>query len=181
MSSSPAKDNKEDCVIDLYKEGKNMREKAKNVHLSFSTIGKIVRESNGQVEPKPDKSISSRAFKLFEKRMSLVQVTMELDLNPTDAENIHQSYLRLKGLDEIVTYCPTEEKHLSTFSDFVYTCEVHTPQSLKILDITNHMKLNLGLKDERWRQMSLCSSERKRINRLKQYCQIPNHLPILTC
>ncbi|CAN5851606.1 hypothetical protein BH23THE1_BH23THE1_25800 [soil metagenome] len=64
------------------------------------------------MEPKPDKSISSRAFFLFENKMNLVQVTIELDLNPTDAENIHQSYLRLKGLDKIVTYCQTIEKYL---------------------------------------------------------------------
>ena len=123
MSSSPVKDNKRDRVIDLYKEGKNMREIAKDVHLSFSTIGKIMRESNGQVEPKPEKSITSRAFYLFEQNMSLVQVTLELDLNPTDAENIHQSYLRLKGLDKVVSYCQSVKKHLSSFLDFVASCE----------------------------------------------------------
>ncbi|CAN5693133.1 hypothetical protein BH23THE1_BH23THE1_23510 [soil metagenome] len=73
MSTQPTKDNKRDRVIDLYKEGKNMREIAKDVHLSFSTIDKIIRESNGQVEPKPEKSITSRAFFLFENKKSLVR------------------------------------------------------------------------------------------------------------
>jgi hypothetical protein len=45
-------------------------------------------------------------------------------------------------LDKIVTYCQTVEKYLASFSDFVYACEVHTPESQKILDITNLVKSN---------------------------------------
>ncbi len=168
MSSVSVDEDKKNLIIQRRKEGVNMREIAKEFHLSFTTIGKIVREDVGQKEPKPEKSITSRAFFLFEDKKSLVQVTMELDLNPTEAENIHQSYLRLKGLDKIVTYCQTVEKYIPSFSDFVYACEVHTPESQKILDITNLIKLNSGLKDERWRLMSLCSSERKKITDLNQ-------------
>ncbi len=168
MSSLPAKDNKKDHVIDLYKEGKNMREIAKDVHLSFSTIGKIVRESQGQVEPKPEKSISSRAFQLFEKGMNLVQVTMKLDLNPTEAENIHQSYLRLKGLDEIVKYCKSVEKHLSSFLDFVAASEEHTPESQKLVEIFNLQKVIIGLEDERLGKTMHIQCLERRTNKLKQ-------------
>jgi hypothetical protein len=168
MSSSPVKDNKRDRVIDLYKEGKNMREIAKDVHLSFSTIGKIIRESQGQVEPKPEKSITSRAFFLFENKKSLVQVTMELDLNPTEAEKIHQSYLRLKGLDKIVSYCISVEKHLSSFLDFVASCEEHTPESQKLVEIFNLQKVIRGLKDERIKISIWCQNEEQRLNKLRQ-------------
>ncbi|CAN5692801.1 hypothetical protein BH23THE1_BH23THE1_23500 [soil metagenome] len=54
---------------------------------------------------------------------------MELDLNPTEAEKIHQSYLRLKGLDEIVSYCQSVKKHLTSFLYFVAACEEYTPES----------------------------------------------------
>jgi hypothetical protein len=168
MSSTPTKDNKRDRVIDLYKEGKNMREIAKDVHMSFSVIGKIIRESNGQIEPKPEKLITTRAFSLFEQNRSLVQVTMELDLNPTEAEKIHESYLRLKGLDKVVHFCKTEEKHLVSFSEFAYACERLTPKSQKILDIMNLINLNEGLKNENFRLSILRSSEQKKINDLKQ-------------
>lgn len=64
--------------------------------------------------------------------MNLVQVTMELDLNPSEVEKIHQ-YLRLKGLDEIVRYSRIVKKHLSSFVDFVGACEQHTPESQKLV------------------------------------------------
>lgn len=68
-----------------------MREIAKDVHISFSVIGKIIRESNRQIETRPEKLITTKAFQLFEKGMNLVEVTIELDLNPNEAEEIHQA------------------------------------------------------------------------------------------
>ena len=81
--------------------------------------------------------------------MDLVQVTIELDLNPTEAEQIHQSYLRLKGLAEIVKYSETVKKHLSSFINFVTACEEHTPESQKLVEIFNLLKVIDGLKIER--------------------------------
>jgi DNA-binding Lrp family transcriptional regulator len=154
-------------VIQRRKEGVNMRNVAKKFHLSFTTIKKIWDEREGNTESKTEKSITSKAFSLFGQNMSLVKVTIELDLDPKEAEKIHESYLRLKGLDKIVKYCYTVEKHLASFSDFVYACEVHTPESQKILDIMNLIDLNTRLKNEKWRLMSVCSNERKKINELK--------------
>lgn len=168
MSSVSVDEETKKLVIQRRKAGVNMRNISKEFHMSFTTISKIWNEREGQKETKPEKLITSRSFQLFEKGMNLVQVTMELDLNPTEAENIHQSYLRLKGMDKIVKYCRTVEKHLVSFSDFVYACEVHTPESQKILDIMNLIELNKGLKDERWRLMAVCNKEQKKTNELKQ-------------
>ncbi len=130
MSTESVDEEKKKLVIQRRKEGVTIRKIAKETHLSFSTIGKIWRERDGQIE---QVSVTTRAYQLFEKGMNLVQVTIALDLNPVEAEKIHESYLRLKGLDKAVYYCKTEEKHLASFSDFVYACEVHTPESQKIL------------------------------------------------
>ena len=66
---------------------------------------------------------------------------MELDLNPTEAENIHQSYLRLKGMDEIVSYSQKVKKHLSSFLDFITACEEYTPESQKLVEVFNLQKV----------------------------------------
>ena len=161
-------DNKKDLVIQLIKEGKNMREISKVTHLSFSTIGKISRESKGIIEPKPEKSITSRAFELFEKRMSLVDVAIELDLGPEEVEKIHQSYLKLKGLDEIARYCQRVKKHLSSFMEFVIICEEHTPESKKLLDILNLEKVIEGQKHSRIDMSIWCQNEEERLNTLKE-------------
>ena len=42
------KQEKEELVIRLHKEGKTIREIAHIVHLSFTDIGKIIRKLNGQ-------------------------------------------------------------------------------------------------------------------------------------
>lgn len=168
MSTVSVDEETKNRVIEKRKAGVNMRIISKEEHLSFTTIGKIWNEGKGQKEPAPEKSITSKAFELFEQNMSLVKVTIDLDLNPTEAEKIHESYLRLKGLDKVVYYCQTVEKHLISFSDFVYACEVHTPKSQKILDIMNLIELNKGLKDEKWRLLMLHSTEQRKINDLKQ-------------
>jgi hypothetical protein len=58
--------------------------------------GKIIQESNGQIETGPEKLITTKSFQLFEKAMNLVQVTIELDLNPKEAEEIHRLALSMR-------------------------------------------------------------------------------------
>jgi hypothetical protein len=168
MSTVSVDEDKKNLIIQRRKEGVNMREIAKEFHLSFSTIGKIWNEMEGQKEQKHEKSITSRAFFLFEQNTSLVQVTMELDLNPTDAENIHQSYLRLKGLDKIVTYCQSVKKHISSFLDFVTACEEYTPESQKLVEVFNLQKVIKGLEDEGLGKRMHIQSLERRTNKLRQ-------------
>jgi transposase len=42
------KKEKEELVVKLYQDGKLVREIAKQTHLSFGTIGKIIRRINGE-------------------------------------------------------------------------------------------------------------------------------------
>jgi hypothetical protein len=84
-------------------------------------------------QKKPRNPFTSRAFFLFENKKSLVQVTLELDLNPTEAESIHQSYLRFKGLDKIVSYYTSTKKTFSSFLDFVTSCDEYTAESQKLV------------------------------------------------
>ncbi|MDR4491608.1 MAG: hypothetical protein R2685_12020 [Candidatus Nitrosocosmicus sp.] len=149
MSTVSVDEETKKRVIQRRKEGVNMRNVAKEFHLSFTTIKKIWDEREGQTETKPEKSITSRAFFLFEQNKSLVDVTLELDLKPTEAESIHQDYLRLKGLDGIVSYSQKVKKHISSFLDFVTACEEYTPESQKLVDVFNLQKVIKGLEEER--------------------------------
>jgi hypothetical protein len=168
MSTVSVDEETKKLVIQRRKEGVNMRNVAKEFHLSFTTISKIWNEREGQKEQKPEKSITSRAFFLFEQNKTLVQVTLELDLNPTEAESIHQSYLRLKGVDEIVSYYQSTKKHISSFLDFVYACEEHTPESQKLVEVFNLQKLIKGLEDERLGKFMAIDSLQRKINKLNQ-------------
>ena len=145
-----------------------MRNISKELHVFFSTIGKVWREREGQPEIRPEKSVTSGAFFMFEQNKSLVQVTLELDLNPTEAEGIHHSYLRLKGLDKIVIYYQRTKKHISSFLDFVVACEEYTPESQKLVEIFNLQKVIKSLEDERLGKIITNQSLDRSNTKLKQ-------------
>ena len=46
------REEKEDLVIKLSNEGKNIREIAKEAHVNFTEIGKILKKKNGDVNTK---------------------------------------------------------------------------------------------------------------------------------
>ena len=78
------KQEKEQLVIKLYQEGKPIREIAQQAHLSFGTIGKIVRRINsleGEIMPNDlsGKSKETQALSLFLQGKRPVDVAIELE------------------------------------------------------------------------------------------------------
>lgn len=93
------REEKHELVIKLFKEGKTMREIAKEVHMSFGDIGSITRKENEDKEPKiMEKSQESQALKLFRRGKNPVDVAITLDLSPSKAEGIYKEYWKLRGL-----------------------------------------------------------------------------------
>ncbi len=99
------KQEKEHLVVKLYHEGKSIREIAQQAHLSFGTIGKIVRRINSQDEDETvpndmiNKSKETQALNLFLQGKRPVDVAIELDLSKV--ENILQEFWVLNKLDEL--------------------------------------------------------------------------------
>ena len=104
--------NKKEIVIELYKKGENRRNIAKVAHLSFSSISKIINEYEGQKQPKPEKSNTAKAFKLFSEGVSLTDVTIILDIPPSEVEEIYSNYLILQGKNAIV-------KHIAELREYI--------------------------------------------------------------
>jgi hypothetical protein len=92
--------DKEQLVIKLYHEGKTMREIA---HLSFGTIGKIVKQLNCETisSDMNNKSKATQALNLFLQGKRPVQVAIELDLTASEVEEMQQQYWVLTNLDEL--------------------------------------------------------------------------------
>ncbi len=93
------RDIKKKKIIEMYRNGSSIRDIAKQVHMSFSDIGQIIRESTGQKkkEPTPEKSNTTKAFNMFSKGKTVIDVIINLDLKPEEAQNIYSNYLRLRG------------------------------------------------------------------------------------
>ena len=77
---------KEELVIELYKQGKTIREIAKEVHMSFSRISEIINEYEGYRKKVPV-SKETKALKLFKKGKDLVYVTTRLNINQRMSED----------------------------------------------------------------------------------------------
>jgi hypothetical protein len=96
------KHEKEQKVIELHKQqGKTLKEIAKEVHMSFRDISRIIKtydkkvrleskkEHNNQSNQKIKKpSLSSRVFKLFSDGKTSTEVVIELDIPPEKVEKL---------------------------------------------------------------------------------------------
>lgn len=91
---------KEKLVIELYKQGKTIREIAQIVHMSFGDISFIIRRETGEAEEQERirRSKSSQALKMFEEGNTAVQVAIKLDIETQDVERLYKEYWKLKGL-----------------------------------------------------------------------------------
>src|SRR5215469_11754942 len=102
------REEREEYVAQLYKEGKGVRDIAELVRMSFRDITKkvklqIERERGYAVaeEPQP-KSDESRAFKMFSEGKTPVEVVIALDLPPQFVETLYQKYWQCKRMFELV-------------------------------------------------------------------------------
>ena len=93
---------REELVLDLYfNQNKTMREIAKIARMSPRDIKPIIDKAIDEKERQAHKSLAVQAYELFSKGMTLLQVTIDLNLNQTQATAYHGDYLKIVGLDNI--------------------------------------------------------------------------------
>jgi DNA-binding Lrp family transcriptional regulator len=115
------KKEKEQLVVKLYKEGKSIREIAQQAHLSFGTIGKIIKRLNGLEDSETlstdisNKSKETQALFLFSKGKRSIDVAIELNLPSTEVENVLQEFWVLNELDELACVYSEIKNHLDLF------------------------------------------------------------------
>jgi hypothetical protein len=86
-------------VIELYKQDKNIREIAKEVHMSFGDISTIIKkefESGAE-----DKNKEVQAFELFSKGLRPLDVIMKLNMKTDEVKKLYTEYQSLCGLERI--------------------------------------------------------------------------------
>ena len=102
-----SKKDKEELVVKLYQDGKNMRDIASAVHMSFGTIGNVIRRLNGVENNKiisndiNNKSKTTQALSLFSQGRRPIDVAIELDLPASEIEDILHEFWVLNKLDEL--------------------------------------------------------------------------------
>jgi transposase len=100
---------RERLVLNLYNQGKTIREIAKEVRMSFRDIGAILNKtfvekaegSKEQQEEIQQLSDSSQAYKLFSERKTPLEVAIELNLGESEATKLYKEYWKLKQLHNL--------------------------------------------------------------------------------
>ena len=108
---------REQIVLDLYNQGKTIRDIAKQVRISFRDIGAVLKKeeekerqkrqlenniaSSGSDNDQRDSSSSTQAYKLFSQAKTPVEVAIELGLNEKQVTKHYREYWKLKGLHKL--------------------------------------------------------------------------------
>jgi hypothetical protein len=120
---------KEQRVIELYKQGRSIREIAHEVHMSFGDIGAIIKkvtELQGDDDGKSKEqqqdnklhtilSKDSQAFALFSKGKKPIEVAIKLDLGANETDRLYQQFWRLEGLYQLNTLYKEIRRYLPSF------------------------------------------------------------------
>src|ERR687896_2122342 len=102
-----SREEKEKRVLELYYEkGYTYREIAKELHMSPNQIHDIIsrhEEKNiAKANKKKELSLSSKAYKLFSKGKSSLEVAITLDIPQVQVTQFYLQYLKLRGQDKLV-------------------------------------------------------------------------------
>ena len=96
------KKEKEELVIKLYQDGKPIREIARQAHLSFGSIGKIIKTINNSRDDNcRSSSKSTKALWMFKNGKRPIDVAIELDISAFEVEELQQEFWALNQLHEL--------------------------------------------------------------------------------
>jgi hypothetical protein len=89
-------------IIDLhYNQGKTTRDIAKIERVSIRDISSVLKEEESKQEKYKHQELSSKAYKLFSEKKSLVEVAIALNLREPEVTKLYREYLKLQGLHKL--------------------------------------------------------------------------------
>jgi hypothetical protein len=113
-----SKKEKENVVIDLLNKGHNVQYISKVAHVSFGFISDVRKKVTGEnIENEKDIPLttSSKVFKLFLDKKTLVEVAILLNLPPEEVLRIHYDYLTLQNNQSVATILKKHRNNLAPF------------------------------------------------------------------
>jgi hypothetical protein len=133
---------REELILDLYfNQNKKYSEIAKIARISPRDIKPIIDKAINEKERTEHKSTAVQAYELFSKGKTLLEGTVDLNLNQAQATAYYGEYLKLVGLDHITKI------YLELQGDTTYfvklckeakTAKMGIPQVINLLNIANN-------------------------------------------
>jgi len=152
--SNMTRKQKEQYVIELYKQDKKIREIIQRVHMSPRDIGVIIKKvklqverERGQLEEKDDydtesKSKITQAIKLFSEGKNLVDIVIVLDLPPDEVREMYRQFLGLKNMHQLVEVYDEMQNYLPSLLELFRIIESRGINKNDIIDVL--MLINTG-------------------------------------
>jgi hypothetical protein len=115
-------------VLELYRQGKTIRQIAAAAHLSFTDIGAIIRkidgrDKDGDIETKDlkNKSKDTQALYLFSIGKTPLEVAIELDFSTYEIHNLQEEFWALNQLHDLA-FVYSEIKNFLPLFMKLYRC-----------------------------------------------------------
>jgi hypothetical protein len=162
MSSIRTREEKERLVLDLYNQGKTIREIAKEVKMSFRDIGVIL---NKAVEEKAEElkeqheeiqqlSVSSQAYKLFSEHKTPLEVAIALNLRESEATKFYKEYWKLKQLHNLNMVYEEVEGDLDPFLKLHKLSKAKGMGVKQVVDLLQIANNDLPAVEKRFKRLS---------------------------
>jgi hypothetical protein len=103
---------KEGKVIELYLKGYTRRQIAKELKMSTRDVCRIINNYREKINPTREVSNTSKAFTMYSEGKGPTEAVIELDISPSDAENMYSDYLRLSDRQQVNAFYDELEERL---------------------------------------------------------------------
>jgi len=169
-------------VLEHHSQGMSTREIAKLLHMSFTDIGKILKDSDKEKEAEQQRTrqefLSSQAYKLFSEGKSPVQLAIELNIRASEAIIFQREYWGLEGLhslNRIYEEVKDDTWHFVNLCKSVKAAGVGTPRVLVLLKVANNDLPAVELRYERLkREAAILEFEKG--NSARDFQQLNEHI-----
>ena len=144
---SLSREEKEKLVLELYyTKGYTYKQITKELRMSPNQISDIIKKheekSNAIANKKKQLSLSSKAYKLYSKGKTEVEVAIKLDIPQAHATQFHLEYLKLKGLDVL------ESLYVRTRGKLFSLCKLYeelvVKRGMSIEQVANSVDIDLN-------------------------------------
>jgi hypothetical protein len=158
---------KERLVLELYNQGKTIREIAKEARMSFRDIGVILnkaleekksegsKEEQDNIESEKNQerlSVSSQAYQLFSNRKTPLEVAITLNLRESEATKFYKEYWKLKQLHNLTLIYEETKGDIDPFLKLYRLSKaagMNVQQVVNLLKIANNNLLDIQCRYER--------------------------------
>ena len=163
---------KEGLVIDLYNQGKNTRQIAQEVGMSFRNIGVILQKAVKEKEKEHFISISSQAYAMFSEGKTPIQVDIRLNLREAEVTKFYTEYWNLNNLQALSQIYDEIKGYVVYFLELYRLTKaagMNTQKIIRILKIANNDLLSVEHRYQALqREISCLEAEKRNSSRMFQ-------------